>query len=78
MQEKAADRQADIDQLRAKRAFEANERVVRAKEKAEADKKAAQMAELDYMRKKQFLEKEIMMANQAKTERDAFLKVIEA
>lgn len=28
-------------------------------------------------RKKQFLEREIMMAEQAKTERDAFLKVIE-
>lgn len=36
------------------------------------------MADLDYTRKKQFLEKEILMANQAKTERDAFLKVIEA
>jgi hypothetical protein len=31
---------------------------------------------MEYARKKQFLEKEIMMANQAKTERDAFLKVI--
>lgn len=63
MQEKAADRQADIDALRAKRAFEKNERLFRAKEKAEAEKKAAQMREMDYARKKQFLEKEILMAN---------------
>lgn len=78
MQEKAADRQADIDALRAKRAFEQNERIFRAKEKADAEKRAKQAQDLDYARKKQFLEKEIMMANQAKTEREAFLKVIEA
>ena len=34
-------------------------------------------AELEQARKKQFLEKEIMYAEQAKAERDAFLKVIE-
>ena len=78
MQEKAADRQAEIDALRAKRAFEEGERQFRAKEKAEAEKRAKQAAEMEYMRKKQFLEKEIMMANQAKMERDAFLKVIGA
>ena len=33
--------------------------------------------ELEQARKKQFLEKEIMYAEQAKAERDAFLKVIE-
>lgn len=78
MQEKAADRQAEIDALRAKRAFEEGERQFRAKEKAETEKRARQAADMEYARKKQFLEKEIMMANQAKTERDAFLKVIDA
>ena len=34
-------------------------------------------AELEQARRKQFLEKEIMYAEQAKHERDAFLKVIE-
>lgn len=33
--------------------------------------------ELDQARKKQFYEKEIMLAEQAKTERDAFLKIIQ-
>ena len=34
-------------------------------------------AELEQARRKQFLEKEVMYAEQAKAERDAFLKVIE-
>ena len=34
-------------------------------------------AELEQARRKQFLEKEVMYAEQAKHERDAFLKVIE-
>ena len=33
--------------------------------------------ELDQARKKQFLENEIKLAEQAKAERDAFLKIIE-
>ena len=37
-----------------------------------------QSNELEVARKRQFLEREIMLANQAKTERDAFLKVIDA
>jgi hypothetical protein len=52
MQEKAADRQAEIDALRAKRAFEQGERQFRAKEKNEAEKRARQAAELDLTRKK--------------------------
>ena len=38
MQEKAADRQAEIDALRAKRAFEEGERQARKKEIAEKEK----------------------------------------
>ena len=63
MQEKAADRQAEIDALRAKRAFEEGERQFRKKEMTEAEKRAKQAADMDYARKKQFLEREIMMAN---------------
>ena len=44
----------------------------------EAEKQVRQANELEVARKRQFLEREIMLANQAKTERDAFLKVIEA
>ena len=46
MQEKANDRQAEIDALRAKRAMEKNERQAREKEKNEAIKIASQYATL--------------------------------
>lgn len=39
MQERAADRQADIDAIRARRAFENGERVAREKEKLNMQKK---------------------------------------
>lgn len=39
MQEKAADRQSEIDALRAKRAFEEGERQARAKEVAERERR---------------------------------------
>lgn len=42
LQEKAADRQAEIDALRAKRAFEEGERQTRAKEKADHEKRIRQ------------------------------------
>ena len=77
LQEKAQDRQAEIDALRAKRAFEEGERQARAKELAAIETKKKQMDDLEVARKKQFMERELMMAEQAKTERDAFLKVIE-
>ena len=41
LQEKAQDRQAEIDALRAKRAMEKAERNARAKDKREAEKRAA-------------------------------------
>lgn len=77
LQERAADRQAEIDALRQKRAFEENERNERAKEIAEAEKRRAQAKALDIARKKQFMEREEMLGQQAKLERDSFLKVIE-
>lgn len=77
LQERAADRQAEIDALRAKRAFEERERAARKAEIEAHQKKLKSAEELEVARKKQFLEREIMMAEQAKAERDAFLKVIE-
>lgn len=77
MQEKAADRQGEIDALRAKRAFEELERANRRQEKADIQKKSAASRDLDLSRKRQFLEKEIMLAQQAKAERDEFLRIIE-
>lgn len=40
LQERAADRQSEIDALRQKRAFEEGERAARSKEVAEAEKRA--------------------------------------
>ena len=77
LQEKAQDRQAEIDALRAKRAFEEGERQSRSKELQAIELRKRQMAELEMARKKQFMERELNMAEQAKTERDAFLKVID-
>jgi len=77
LQERAADRQAEIDALRQKRAFEENERNERAKEIAEAEKKRRQAKALDVARKRQFCEREEMLGQQAKLERDSFLRVIE-
>jgi hypothetical protein len=77
MQEKAADRQSEIDALRAKRAFEEGERETRRKEIANKERLQKQAAELEAARKRQFLERESTMANQAKNERDDFLRIIE-
>lgn len=77
MQEKAADRQSEIDALRAKRAFEEGERQARAKEVAERERRAQQAADLEAARRKQFLERESMLSQQAKAERDDFLRIIE-
>lgn len=63
--------------MRAKRAFEEGERQARQAEKDRILKQQIQAAELDAARKKQFLENEIKLAEQAKAERDAFLKIIE-
>ena len=54
MQEKAADRQSEIDALRAKRAFEEGERQARRKEIAEKERLQRQARELEDARKRQF------------------------
>jgi len=77
MQEKAADRQSEIDELRAKRAFEQGERNVRAKEMAEREKQARVKLELEEARRKQFADRDNMLTQQAKAERDDFLRVVQ-
>lgn len=57
LQEKAADRQAEIDALRAKRAFEEGERQARERERLEHQKRLRIMADLEQARQKQFSEK---------------------
>jgi hypothetical protein len=58
LQEKAADRQADIDALRAKRAFEEGERNARLREKLEMEKRTRLLADLEVAREAQFRMKE--------------------
>lgn len=58
MQEKANDRQAELDALRAKRAMEQNERNAREKERKEAEQREKINAELMEARRQQQYEKE--------------------
>jgi hypothetical protein len=76
LQERAADRQADIDALRAKRASEEAERNQRAREAKEAAHRAAIIKDLEESRLRQFRDREDRFANQAAAERTEFLKVI--
>merc|ERR1719217_578537 len=77
MQEKAQDKAAEMDALRAKRAVEAAERVARQKELQEKQRLEAINAELMEARKQQQAEKERRLAEQAKFERDEFERIIE-
>jgi len=77
MQEKAADKAAEMDALRAKPAMEAAERVAREKEMQEKKRLEAINAELAVARKQQQAEKERSLAEQAKFERDEFERIIE-
>ena len=76
LQERAQDRQSEIDALRAKRAFEEQERQQREKEKRELLKKAKIQKELEDARQSQFSEKERRLAEQAKQERNEFMRII--
>ena len=58
MQEKAADRQTEIDELKAKRAREEGDRQARAKETAKQTKLETQKNEMEVARQRQFRDKE--------------------
>ena len=77
LQEKAQDRQAEIDALRAKRAFEEGERQARDKERKELEHRQKVLQDLEEARQRQFLEKERRLAEQAKQERDEFMRIIQ-
>lgn len=78
LQEKAADRQAEIDALRAKRAFEEGERRHREKERKERENKIKVMKDMEEARQTQFLERERLLAEQAKQEREEFMRIIKS
>lgn len=77
LQEKAADRQAEIDALRAKRAFEEGERQARERERLEHQKRMRIMADLENARQKQFSEKQSSLAEQARIEREDYMNQIQ-
>lgn len=78
LQERARDEQAERDALRAKRAQEQAERDWRAKEAAEAKKKAETEAMLERARHQQMNQKEHFLAVQAQRERQEFERVLRA
>lgn len=76
-QEKAQDKAAEMDALRAKRAMEAAERAARDKERQERERIEAINQELNEARQQQQSEKERRLGEQAKFERDEFERIIE-
>jgi len=76
LQEKANDRQSEMDDLRARRAVELAERVAREKERKEAEHRAQMNNDLFESRRLQAVEKEFRLQEQAKREKDAFEKII--
>jgi len=78
LQEKAFDRQAEIDALRAKRATELADRQAREKDRKEAEVRAKINDELMEARHLQSLEKDRRLQEQAVQERDEFQRIVQA
>ncbi|KAJ7281169.1 hypothetical protein O6H91_Y367800 [Diphasiastrum complanatum] len=76
LQEKAQDKQAELDELRAQRILEASEREWREKERAEAERIKRMNEELAQAREEQRMFKVKQLAEQAKLEQAEFYKVI--
>ena len=77
MQEKAADKQAEIDELRAMRAQERYEREWREKERLQAERIAAANADLADAREFQKASKMKQLADMARMEQEEFYRIIE-
>ncbi len=77
MQERAADKQAELDELRARRYQEAKEREWRAKERSFAERQAALQQELSQARTAQQAAKLKQKAEMAALEHDEFMRVLD-
>jgi hypothetical protein len=75
-QEKAQDKQAELDALRARRAQEAYDRDWRQKEKDAASRAAAINADLNRARETQMREREYLLSDQARQEKEEFERII--
>lgn len=76
LQEKAQDKQAELDALRARRAQEAYDREYRLKERESKKRQAAINDDLAEAREQQKQEKEYMLADQARFEQEEFERII--
>merc|ERR550514_1597370 len=76
MQEKMADKQAELDALRAKRAIEEAERQWRKTQQLAAEREEAIQSSLDQAREAQKLEKERRLIEQAQQEKEEFDRIL--
>ena len=76
MQERAADKQSELDELRARRYQEAKERDWRGKERAQAERQAAMQRELAEARAAQKNATLKQRAEMAKVEHEDFMRVL--
>mgnify|MGYP001806733456 CR=1 FL=1 len=77
MQERAADKQSELDELRARRYQEAKEREWRQKERAYAERQASMQQELANARTAQQASKLKQKAEMARLEHDEFMRVLD-
>jgi hypothetical protein len=75
-QERAQDKQAEVDALRARRAQEAYDREQRQKEREARERQSAINADLAAAREMQMREKAALLAEQARTEKEEFDRII--
>mmetsp|Transcript_43868 Transcript_43868/g.50744 ORF Transcript_43868/g.50744 Transcript_43868/m.50744 type:complete len:487 (-) Transcript_43868:191-1651(-) len=76
LQERAQDKQAELDALRARRAQEAHDREYRIKEREALERQAVINEDLKRAREQQKSEKEIMLTEQARFEKEEFERII--
>jgi hypothetical protein len=76
-QERARDKQSELDAIRAKRAYEEAERVAREKERQEIIIKNKKVVELLEANEKQKLDKEYKLGDQARQEQEEYQRIIE-
>jgi hypothetical protein len=76
-QERARDKQSELDAIRAKRAYEEAERAARERERQEIIIKNKKVVELLEANEKQKLEKEYKIGEQARQEQEEYQRIIE-
>ena len=78
LQERANDRQAELDEVRARKAFEAAEQKAANERKQTQAKKQALLKDLEVSRRRQFKDKEMKIAAEARLEREMAMRTMQA